>query len=118
MAKAKKAKELQELGKWKVGQKVTLRGNNSLSIKPITKITDGRGGTIYAGDYKFDERGRERTSDSWHFRTITLTTDEDRLEIAGKNARNKLYQVEWQKLDYREAIAIEQFLNMVVGSFE
>jgi hypothetical protein len=111
MAKAKKAKELQELGKWKVGQKVTLRGNNSLSIKPITKITDGRGGTIYAGDYKFDERGRERTSDSWHFRTITPATHEDQIELSGKIARNRLYKVEWLELDYEKAIKVEKFLN-------
>jgi hypothetical protein len=106
-----KAKELQELGQWKVGQYVTINSRYGKSICPITKITDGRGGTIYAGNSKFDERGNLRGGDIWNTETITLATDEDRIEIKGRNAKYRLSEVDWSKLNNSKAIEIEKLLN-------
>lgn len=106
-----KAKELQELGEWKVGQEVLIRGSG-LSIRPITRITDGRGGTIYAGDNSFDKNGRQRGGDGWlYLRYITPVTEEDRIEITGKNARFRISHVEWHNLEPSKAIEIEKLLN-------
>jgi len=59
------AKELQELGGWKIGQECLLGGSslNPDSIVKVTRITDGRDGTIYVGDTAFDTHGSQRGGD-------------------------------------------------------
>ena len=109
-----KTQELQELGGWKVGMTVLVTeggAGNYESITPITRITDGRGGTIYAKNLSFDIHGRERSGDSWHITHIQPATDEDRIRIRGKNARHRLSKINWNELDPKKAIEIEALLN-------
>jgi len=106
-----KAKELQELGDWKVGQEVYLDQTNGFkAIKRIERITDGRNGTIYVYGYSFDKQGHQR-GDSWNRLHIVPVTDKHRLSIKGANARRRLTNVEWFKLSNEEAIQIENLLN-------
>lgn len=109
-----KAKELQELGQWKVGQAVLLTmggANNTESVVPITQITDGRGGTIYVGDYLFDANGHQRTSNEWTRAYIQPAVEADITRIKGKNARYRISKVDWRSLDPVKAIEIEKLLN-------
>ena len=71
-----KAKELQELGEWKVGEKVVVDRRMREYIRPITKITDGRGGTIYVENSKYDSKGWERGRDTWSRGMIHKLTPE------------------------------------------
>jgi len=106
--------QLQELGQWKVGQLVLVSSggiNSYEGISPITKITDGREGTIIVGEMLFDVNGKERTTDQWYGKTIRPATEEDRIRIRGKNARNRIYKVKWLELDPAKAIEIEKILN-------
>lgn len=108
------AKELQELGQWKVGMSVLLKkggGITSESIVPITKITDSREGTIYASNMLFDIQGWQRGGDVWHKSYITPATEEDSIRIRGINARYRLSQVKWLDLVPSKAIEIEKLLN-------
>lgn len=107
------AKELTELGQWKVGQKVLLTTGNirQESIVPITKITDGRGGTIYVGNMLFDIMGAQRGNDIWYKSYIAPATEEDAMRIRGKNSRHRLSKVKWLELDPKKAIEIEKLLN-------
>ena len=109
-----KTQELQELGEWKVGLPVLLTkgGIGSYeSITKITRITDGRGGTVYAGDLSFDIHGRGRSGDKWHSANIQPATEEDRIRIRGMNARNRLSKIKWHELDPKKALEIETLLN-------
>lgn len=109
-----KAKELQELGEWKVGQKVTVHGGgawSSLSIKPIDRITDGRKGTIYVDGNAYDLRGHQRGGDVWYCRRIKPVTDTDILFVRGSNAKTRLKKIDWQKIEDEKAIEIEKLLN-------
>jgi hypothetical protein len=108
-----KAKELQELDDWKVGQEVYIEKDTFGMIRRICKInriTDGRNGTIYASDFSFDKHGEERGS-SYHRAKMTPATDQHRLRIRGANARRRLQNVEWNTLSDEEAIRIEKLLN-------
>ena len=105
-----KAKELQALGPWKVGMLVliTKGGMGSYeSITPITRITDGRGGTIYTKDLSFDLSGRERSEEKWHTAYMSTATLDDAIRIKGMNARNRLGKVKWNELDPKKATEIE-----------
>lgn len=108
------AKELQELGQWKAGMYVIVHGgglDNSESIVPITKITDGREGTIYADNTLFDIQGWQRGGNTWDRRHIAPATEEDRIRLLGKNARYRISKVKWLALDPAKAIEIEKLLN-------
>jgi len=109
------AKELQELEQWKVGQKVIVHGNSNGcfrdSIATITRITDGRGGTIYTDDYAFDLRGCERSSDTWHSKFIEPATEEDRMRIKGEVSKSWLVGYRWPNLTGEQAIKIEALLK-------
>lgn len=124
-----KTKELQELGKWKVGQKVLITGSGGSggyeAVRPITRITDGRGGTIYVDikpqiahsityvphELSFDEHGSERGGDTWSRKHIDIATEADTIRIKGKNAMKRLACVEWQNLTPEKALEIEKLLN-------
>jgi hypothetical protein len=107
------SKELTELGKWKVGQNILVSGNYGYeAIRPITKITDGRDGTIYAAGLLFDVNGRQRGNDLFTARSyIEIATEADAINIKGKNARKRLSKYDWIKLDPVKAIEIEKILN-------
>jgi len=111
------AQELQELGQWKVGQAVLVHGgaNGYESVTPILRITDGRGGTIYAHAYSvetpFDLNGNQRGGDTWHKYYIQPATDADRTRIRGKNAIYRLSKIVWSQLTPEKAIEIEKLLN-------
>lgn len=107
------AKELQEIGEWKVGQKVLVVGGriNREGIYPIERITDGRGGTIYVGNTSFNATsGRQIGGDTCAF-YMRAATEEDYLRIRGKNAAYRLSQIQWSKLDPAKVIEIEKLLN-------
>lgn len=109
-----KTKELQELGKWKVGQKVTVESGGAMtyiSIRPIDRITDGRGGTVYADGTAYDLHGRQRGRDGYSSARITPTTDEDRIKIAGNNSKYRMGKVNWKEISHEKAIEIEKLLN-------
>ena len=107
------SKELTELGEWKVGQKVLLRFGNmgQESITSITRITDGRGGTIYLNDMAFNVNGSQRGGGVWDRSHISVGTEADVIRIRGKNARYRLSKVSWMELDPAKAIEIEKLLN-------
>jgi hypothetical protein len=107
-----KAKELQELGNWKVGQKVCVskNGYDSILVCQIERITDGRGGTVYANDLNFDIKGRER-GEGYHKARIRPATEEDIIRIRGKNALRRIISYGWSELDPAKAIEIEKLLN-------
>ena len=109
-----KTKNLTEIGQWKVGQPVLVQmggASRRESIAPISKITDGRGGTIYVGEQLFDTDGHQRTSDSWNRAFIQPATEADVIRIKGKNARFRIANYDWQNLDPSKAIEIEKLLN-------
>jgi hypothetical protein len=96
-----KAKELQELGQWKVGQIVVSHSGGTGGVErllKITRITDGRGGTIYIEDIAFDLYGHERTSNSaWHSKSISPATEEDIKRIVLEDMRRYLQNFDWSK---------------------
>jgi len=108
-------KELTELGQWKVGQKLYIKGSGTTTgyeaILPIDRITDGRGGTIYVGSRLFDINGHQRGSDVWGKVNIREATEADYISIRGKNAKSRISNVNWLKLDAAKAIEIEKLLN-------
>jgi hypothetical protein len=106
-----KAKELTELGPWKVGQEVALSypsPQNRDAIKSIERITDGRNGTIYVDNMAFDVHGRERTSNQWTFHSISVLTPEVKENIIKTNRKNKLVQFKFSSL------TIDQASNLVL----
>ena len=107
-----KAKKLEKLGDWKVGQEVYIEKDTFGMIRRICKIdriTDGRNGTIYASDFSFDKHGDERGS-GYHRAKMTPATDQHRLSIRGANARRRLQNIEWHKLEPAIACEIENCL--------
>lgn len=134
-----KAKELQEITAtdgtvWKVGDKVLLTrcGLAGEAICPITRITDGRGGTIYVGDgnlatgepyeIPFDLKGNKRASNDWSTTGIQLATDEDYTRIRRKRMRNRIANVAWGSLPlevaekvYNALLTVEELKVLLIG---
>jgi hypothetical protein len=100
-----KAKELTELGQWKVGQEVSLHGDHYRSTHLIERITDGRGGTIYLDNTfsTFDANGRIRSSSSWDTQRIEPMTPEIKEGIIKANRRNKLKNFDFASLTFDQA---------------
>jgi hypothetical protein len=105
------AKELTELGEWKVGQEVILNWKWGNSILPIERITDGRGGTIYVKGKSFDVSGNERTSDIWNDTRIVIATDDDKKRIAMQIRKHKLTEFDFQNLTLEQASEIVAFMR-------
>jgi len=98
--------QLQELGKWKVGEKVVVSGGgwgNPDHIATIDKITSGHGGTIFVDGSRYTEGGWMRGGDGYNRTHITPATPELMAEVWGKNARSKLANYKWEKLEPAEA---------------
>jgi hypothetical protein len=112
-----KAKELQELGKWKVGMLGYDNGSSitSPSVVKITRITDGRGGTLYinSGEKTFDISGNERGGSPWHRRHIEPATEEDLRNIQGRVIKSRLTAFNWRRLSNENAVKVEEFLNQL-----
>lgn len=108
-----KAKELTELGQWKVGQKVNLTNRYGTDrIITIQRITDGRGGTLYTEKMSFDKDGRERgVTDSWAFTRIKPAEEADYIRILGNNAKMRLSKIKWDDLEPAKALMIEKILH-------
>jgi len=86
---------------WTVGQTVIVRNHGSLSdqrVTTITRITSGRGGTIYVGDLAYDSRGHQRGSDTWGGSSLYPATPEAVKEIKSAKARKLLAGFPWSKL--------------------
>ena len=109
--------QLKELGKWKVGHKAVLQQFlGTESIQTITRITNGRGGTIYVSisknsDVAFDINGTERGGANWHPRTIQPATDEDIKQIRCNYIKFLLKQYDWSKLTEEQTINFFEYLN-------
>jgi len=124
-----KAKELQELKgtpsyrhyskgvTWTVGMEVFIQSDRHMSIRPISRITDGRGGTIYVGESAYDKSGRKRASGDWHFGYISPATDKDRAIIVGKNNKAKLERFKWSSLTPEQATEIITLLTKESKSY-
>jgi len=115
-----KAKELQELGKWKVGMLGYDNGSSLAgpSVVKITRITDGRGGTLYINSGRlsektFDINGNERGGSTWHRRHIEPATEEDLLNIQGMVIKSRLTAFNWRRLSNENAVKVEEFLNQL-----
>ena len=94
---------------WEVGQKVIYSSQMGESIVAITRITDGRGGTVYVGKEMFDASGQARGGGSWSTRSIHPLTEEKKNSIIGANVRAKLSGFNWNTLPddvAKEAIAL------------
>ena len=105
------SKQLTELGQWKLGQKVLISNTETESITSITKITDGRDGTIYVSDKKFNVNGKQRHAEVWHKFYIEVAKEEDYIRIKGKNARYRLSKVKWLDLEPTKALEVQKLLN-------
>jgi len=106
---AKKVTQLQELDKWKVGQKVRVHSFGCMQhdcIKHIERITDGRDGTIYVDGTAYNRRGHQRGQTGWHGSYISVASNEDIQQVRGEICRQKLKKFPWHKLSDDEAINI------------
>ena len=110
-----KAKELQELGQWKVGMRVLHTGSSigGESIYTVSRITDGRGGTIYIGNDAYDIEGSSRGGSTWHHTHISPATAEDIQRIKGKVANSYLRNYDWQELTGEQSLRAEEALKFI-----
>jgi len=109
------AKELNELGAWKVGQRVVAGRAGAEHLDKITRITDGRGGTIYIDTMAFDIRGRRRGEDSmWESTGIYPATDRDIKRIVVKGKRQFLYSNPWASLTDDQIIQVYDLVNKLI----
>jgi hypothetical protein len=117
-----KAKELQELGQWKVGQLVALFHHGSITgLRKITRITDGRKGTIYVSnktnivgeiyETAYDSNGNLRTPDRWSNCSISPATEAHIKTIKISKAYNFLQSFNWQTLSPDQAIQIAETIK-------
>ena len=111
------AKELQELGQWKVGQEVLWEaGGASLgkSIEVIERITDGRGGSIYLKDNSgsgYDSNGFSRNGGAFHRAYITPMTPELKAQITVESRRQKLSRFDWKNLPDEQINQVITFMR-------
>ena len=100
---------------WTVGDKVVVRTNHNSYIAIISRITDGRGGTIYVksknGENNFDLLGNQRGTDIWNGSIIERATQEDTKLMRGKIAISRLKNFNWASLSPELAIEIRDFLK-------
>ena len=96
---------------WEVGQKVVLSTSMGEGVATITRITDGRGGTVYVGKEMFDASGSLRGGDTWQRRKIEPLTQEKYNEILAQNIREKLKRFNWGSLPNEIAIEIISHLR-------
>ena len=111
-----KTKELQELGQWKVGETVTTFQRGTITgFRKISRITDGRGGTIYVYNKNislevyetaYDIYGNQRGADIWNTCSIEPTTDAHRQIAKEAKAYNFLQDFNWKTLTPAQAIQI------------
>jgi len=104
---------------WAVGDKVVVVARHSEHISTITRITNGRGGTIYvkaaredAPEIAYDSKGRQRGSDLWNHNDISPATQEDIARIKGKVARLQLSRFSWVNLPPDIAMEIRDYLRV------
>ena len=115
-----KAKELDKLGEWYVGQKVIEETHLSKRLTTITRITDGRGGTLYT-EYKslgatvninaYDKDGWMRGGGAWSKSRIQPATPEAVKELKVQITRRKIEQISWRKIPDDTILEIKDFLN-------
>jgi hypothetical protein len=90
---------------WTVGQKVIVYGTQTRHVGEISRITDGRGGTIYVGEASYDINGHQRGSTLWGGSHLELSTPEALQAIRAERAKNLLSKFNWHSLpDDAEAI--------------
>jgi hypothetical protein len=115
-----KAKELDRLEvndnlTWEVGQRVVVDRRMNESIRTVTRITDGRDGTVYVKEGKsetaFDRFGNQRGADTWSRARMEPATESDVKRVKGKIARNQLSRFEWHELDPDKALEIRDLLR-------
>ena len=114
-----KAKELNELPSkcrenpfvWTVGQKIVESIGENKSIKAISRITDGRGGTIYVSGTAYDASGRQRGGDIWYGSHISPATDADYKELAGSVSKARLSRFRWGNLPDEVAVDAIKLLS-------
>ena len=102
------AKELTELGEWKVGMEVIVYSQLHSSVHKISRITDGHGGTIYVpvsdkSTMAFDSLGNLRSADPWAQVHIQAATPELKTEIQMKVRQNKLFRFDLNELTLQQA---------------
>jgi len=112
------ANELQGLGQWKVGQEAIDTYNRATG--KISRITDGRGGTLYVafsnslgtGTYEvaYDIHGRKR-GDDWSRSQLAIHTPEMKLAQMRLNRRRKLAMFDWPSLPFDQSDAIVAFMR-------
>jgi hypothetical protein len=106
--------ELQELNKWKVGQTVVVYrpGNSNEELNKVTRITNGRNGTIYIKDMAFDLVGRERgNQDIWHRKSINPATAGDIARIKTANRRSVVCAYQWKDLRDDQIISVFKLIQ-------
>lgn len=112
-----KTKNLDELGRWKVGMDVyhtcNLRG---FVIGKVVRITDGRGGTVYVtfgnpSESAYDINGNERGCGTWSKTYLYPLTIEKKNEIALSIRKEKLRSFKWDDLTVEQASEIVLFMR-------
>ena len=121
MAKAKMIEKLDGRNDivWVTGQKVVVDRCQSESIRTISRITKGWGGTVYVkegeSETAFDRFGHQRGGGTWSQALIKPATESDIIRVKGKIARNQLARFNWSELDPLKAIGIRDKLRSVYG---
>lgn len=115
-------KELQQIEHngtvWSVGSKVLVSARMNSYLATISRITDGRGGTIYTkrsndSNYEpaYDLRGIQRGGDCWSRANISPATQKDIDLIKGRAAICQLGKYKWSTLSPEIAIEIRNYLR-------
>lgn len=95
---------------WEKGKNVLLNSSSGQRITPITRITSGRGGTIYIGNQAFDSRGNERGGDTWSRTSIQHITPEQEAEIRKtfrvKKLIRRLEKLNWNNVPEEKIEAV------------
>jgi hypothetical protein len=111
------AKKLQELGKWKVGQTVCVKHRDNVEIDIISRITDGRGGTLYLtnSEKSFDLEGLSRGKTNcpvWGRYTYISEVNKQEIEnIKTNSIRTSLSKINWHEVSNEKILQINEFLK-------
>lgn len=95
---------------WFVGQRVAVSDAFGLRLNKISRITSGRGGTIYVGKSSFTADGSLRGSGSWPTKSIRPATDEDIENVKARIVKIRLSKINWDKLSNSKVFKIYQKL--------
>lgn len=119
------AKDLQELGQWKVGNKVIVSHRGS-SLQPdytapISRITDGRNGTVYIKvkrsleeiERAYDKNGFERGGDVCSSSIIEPATPEKIEKLVAERTKIRLRYFDWNKLTDTQALQLDTYLASI-----